>query len=178
MYRRLWVGTFGKCKFNFTNVLSKIIYFLQWLCICFSPGSDGKKSVCTAGDLGSLPGWEGSLGEGKGYPLQYSCLENSMERGAWPTAVQWGLQRVGQDWVTNSFTFYCAFVCNSLAQKENPHHHHHHLAPPPQTCFSWQNSLITMGLPGGIKRRIFLFPPQRAAWVTKMSELFSELSLI
>ena len=51
-----------------------------------------------------------------------------------------------------------------------------HLAPPPQTCFSWQNGLITRGLPRGIKRRIF--PPQRAAWVTKMSELFSEMRLI
>ena len=60
------------------------------------------------------------------------------------------------------YAFHYAFVCNSLAQKENPHHRHH-LAPPPQTCFSWQNSLITMGLPGGIKRIIFLFPPQRAA---------------
>ena len=44
-------------------------------------GSDGKKSACNAGDLGSI------LGEGNGYPLQYSCLENFMDRGAWRAGV-------------------------------------------------------------------------------------------
>ena len=44
--------------------------------------SDGKEYVCNAGDLGSMP-WSGrSLGEGNGNQLQYSCLENPMERGA------------------------------------------------------------------------------------------------
>ena len=42
-----------------------------------------KKSACNARDRGSIPGLGGSLGEGNGYPLQYSCLENSMNRGAW-----------------------------------------------------------------------------------------------
>ena len=46
-------------------------------------GSDGKESVCSAGDLGSVPGLGRSSGEGTGYPLQYSCLKNSMDRGAW-----------------------------------------------------------------------------------------------
>ena len=46
------------------------------------PGElDGKESICNAGDLGSIPGSERSPGEGNGYPLQYSCLENSMDRG-------------------------------------------------------------------------------------------------
>ena len=44
--------------------------------------SDGKVSVCQAGDLGSIPGLGRSPGEGNGYPLQYSGLENSMDRGA------------------------------------------------------------------------------------------------
>ena len=44
----------------------------------FPCGSDGKESTCNAGDLGSIPGLKRSLGEGKGYPLQYSGLENSM----------------------------------------------------------------------------------------------------
>ena len=39
------------------------------------------------GDLGSIPGLGRSLGEGNGYPLQYSCLENSMDRGAWQATV-------------------------------------------------------------------------------------------
>ena len=51
-----------------------------------SGGSDGKESACNAGDLGSVPGLERSPGEGNGNPLQYSCLENLMDRGAqWAT---------------------------------------------------------------------------------------------
>ena len=49
----------------------------------FPGGSDGKESACYAGDLGSIPGLGRSPGEGNGYPLQYSCLDNPMERGAW-----------------------------------------------------------------------------------------------
>ena len=49
----------------------------------FPGGSDGKESACNAGDLTSIPGSGRSLGEGNGYPLQYSCLENSVDRGAW-----------------------------------------------------------------------------------------------
>ena len=46
-------------------------------------GSDGKESACNAGDLGSIPGLGRSPGEGNGNPLQCSCLENPMDRGAW-----------------------------------------------------------------------------------------------
>ena len=49
----------------------------------FPGGSDGKEFACNAGDLDLIPGLRRSLGEGNGYPLQYSCLENSMDRGAW-----------------------------------------------------------------------------------------------
>ena len=49
----------------------------------FPGGSDGKASVYNAGDQGSLPGSGISSGEGNGYPLQYYCLENPMDRGAW-----------------------------------------------------------------------------------------------
>ena len=45
----------------------------------FPGGSEGKVSACNAGDLGSIPGLGRSPGEGKGYPLQYSGLENSMD---------------------------------------------------------------------------------------------------
>ena len=47
------------------------------------PGSSDGKSACNSGDLGSVPGLGRFSGEGNGYPLQYSCLENSMDRGAW-----------------------------------------------------------------------------------------------
>ena len=53
----------------------------------FSGSSTGKESTCNAGDPGSIPGLRRSPGEGNGYPVQYSCLENSMERGAWRTTV-------------------------------------------------------------------------------------------
>ena len=50
---------------------------------CFHGGSDGKESVWNARDLDSIPGSGRYPEEGKGNPLQYSFLENSMERGAW-----------------------------------------------------------------------------------------------
>ena len=50
---------------------------------CFSSGSEGKESAYNAGHPGSSPGLGRSPGEGKGSPLQYSCLENFMERGVW-----------------------------------------------------------------------------------------------
>ena len=49
----------------------------------FPGGSDGKESTCSAADLGSIPGSGRSPGEGNGYPLQYSCLEDPMDREAW-----------------------------------------------------------------------------------------------
>ena len=48
----------------------------------FPGGLDSKESTCNEGDLGSVPGLGRSSGEGNGYPFQYSCLENSMDRGA------------------------------------------------------------------------------------------------
>ena len=48
----------------------------------FPGGSDGKESTCSTGDPGSIPGLGKSPGEWNGNPLQYSCLENSMDRGA------------------------------------------------------------------------------------------------
>ena len=53
----------------------------------FLGGSDGKESACNAGDLGSFLRSGRSLGEGNGNPLQYSCLGNSMDRGAWRATV-------------------------------------------------------------------------------------------
>ena len=53
-------------------------------------GSDGKESACNAGDLGSIPGLGRCPGEGHGNLLKYSCLENSMDRGAWEGYSPWG----------------------------------------------------------------------------------------
>ena len=49
----------------------------------FPGGSDGKESACNVGDLGSIPQLGRSPGEGNSYPLQYSALEDSKNRGAW-----------------------------------------------------------------------------------------------
>ena len=53
----------------------------------FPGGSDGKASACNAGDLGLTPGLGRSPGEGNGNPLQYSCLENPTDGGAWQAIV-------------------------------------------------------------------------------------------
>ena len=74
----------------------------------FPCSSVSKESACIAGDLGLIPGLGRFLGEGNGNPLQYSCLENPMDRRSWEATVR-GIARVGHDLVNN-------------------HHHHHHSA--------------------------------------------------
>ena len=65
----------------------------------FPSGLDGKESACSVGDPGSISALERSPREGTGNPLQYSCLENPMDRGAWRATVH-GVIRVGHDLVT------------------------------------------------------------------------------
>ena len=62
----------------------------------FPGGSAGKESACTAGDPGSVLGLGRSPGKGNGNPLQYSCLEDPMDRGAWQATVH-GVARVGHN---------------------------------------------------------------------------------
>ena len=63
----------------------------------FPGGSDGKASVYNVGDLDSIPGSGRFPGEGNGNPLQYSCLENSMDGGTWWAIQSMGSQRVRHD---------------------------------------------------------------------------------
>ena len=56
---------------------------------CFPCASDSKESACTAGDPGLIPGLGRPPGEENGYLVHYSCLENSMDRGAWQAIVHW-----------------------------------------------------------------------------------------
>ena len=88
----VWLASLNMTIFFKSNHFGAnvIISFFLWLSNI--GGSAGKESACNAGDLGSVPGLGRSPGEGKGYPLQYSSLENS------------GLQRVGHDWATFPFT--------------------------------------------------------------------------
>ena len=62
----------------------------------FPGGSDGKELACNTGDAGSIPGSGRCPGDGNGYPRQYSCLENPMDRGAWWATVH-RVARVGLD---------------------------------------------------------------------------------
>ena len=73
-------------------------------------GSDGKASVYNVRDLGSIPGLGRFPGEGNGNPLQYSCLENSMDGGAWCR-----LSMGSQSWARLSdFTFFLSFFLRLL----------------------------------------------------------------
>ena len=63
----------------------------------FPGGSDGKESACNVGDLGSIPGSGRSSGRGNGYPLQYTCLKNSMDRGS-PVSTRATVLGIAKSW--------------------------------------------------------------------------------
>ena len=69
----------------------------------FLGGSDGKESACNVGDPGSIPGLGRSPGERNGKPLQYSCLENTMDGGAWQAIVH-GVTKIRTQ--LSNFTFF------------------------------------------------------------------------
>ena len=91
-------------------------HFAVYKCIksiCYTPlnySSDGKESACSAEDQVSVPGWGRSPGEGNGNPLQYSCLENPMDRGAWQATVH----GVAKSWTQLMF-----YVLTKLEEKKN-----------------------------------------------------------
>ena len=106
-----FVRLFSSSSLSAIRVVSsanlRLLIFLpqSWFQLGFPGGSDGKESACRARDQGSIPGLGRFPGEGNGYPLQYSCLGNPMDRGNW-LAKSMGSQRVGHDWATNTFTFF------------------------------------------------------------------------
>ena len=65
-----------------------------------------KESGCSGGDLGSIPGSGRSPRKGNGYQIQYSCLENSMDRGAWQATI-YGVAKSRTWWATFTFTSFC-----------------------------------------------------------------------
>ena len=81
------VRAFKICFLRNIELYDAVLLAIIAMLMCFPEGSDGKESVCTAGDPGLIAGSERSTGEGSGYPLQHSCLENSMDRGAWRATV-------------------------------------------------------------------------------------------
>ena len=86
---------FFKSLLSLLNIASVLcflfLFFFSGRKVCgilgLPGGSDSKESACNAGDPGLIPGSGRPPGEGKGYPLQYSCLENPMDRGAWQATV-------------------------------------------------------------------------------------------
>ena len=92
-----WVGKIHRRK---TRLPTPV--FLGFLC-----GSSGKESACNVRDLGLIPGLGRSPREGKGYLLQYSCPENSMDRGTWQATVH----GVGKELdMTERLSFHFPFV--------------------------------------------------------------------
>ena len=87
---------------------------LYMLMVGFPSGSAGKESACNEGDLRSIPGLGRPPGEGKGYSLQYSGLENSMGRRAWQAVVH-GSQRVGHD--QNFHAFFLSLTPTAVHQR-------------------------------------------------------------
>ena len=75
----------------------------------FHSSSAGKESTCNAGDLGVIPGLGRFPGEGNNYPLQYSCLENSMDRRTGRATVHKS-QRVRHNWVTLSLFHFHIYI--------------------------------------------------------------------
>ena len=74
----------------------QLVYLHKPIPLGFPHSSAGKSSACSTGNLGSIPGLGRSPGEGNGKPLQCSCLENPMDRGAWQAIVR-GVARVGHN---------------------------------------------------------------------------------
>ena len=107
----LWpVHFLGKTLLVFALLHS--IFQGQICLLGFPRGSASKESACNAGDLGLIPGLGRSPGEGNGNPLQYSCLENPMDWGAW-----WATDhRVTKSWTQLSdFTFTSHFTWTSIS---------------------------------------------------------------
>ena len=93
----------------------------------FPGGSDSKESTCNAGDLGLIPGLGRSPGEGNGCPLQYSCLENFMNKEAW-RAIGHG---IAESDMTEQLTHTHNDICPSLW-----HHTDHFHCPKYPLCFT------------------------------------------
>ena len=79
---------FEKCHQGYILCKCRVHFMCSFLeCLGFPGGSEGKESACNVGDPGLIPRLGRSSGEVNGYPLQYSYLENSMDRGAWRATV-------------------------------------------------------------------------------------------
>ena len=140
------------------KVIGEVFSFLfNWRIIGFSNGSVGKESACNAGDArnaGLIPGSGRSPGEGNGNPPQYSCLKNSVDRGAWQATYS---PRVTKSWTQpstgqNCFTKLCWLLTHRTCKSavidlyclplEPPSHHPHPTPPGHHRVLSWAPCVI------------------------------------
>ena len=105
----------------------------------FPGGSDGRVSACNVGVLGLIPGSGRSPGEGNGNPLQYSCLENSMDRGAWQATVH----GVIKSWTGLSDFTFLSFTIPQFGLRPN-NREGTQLHP---SIENWIKDLLSMALP-------------------------------
>ena len=106
-----WQYLFPVIKFKFSSEhlnFGKLIFATG-----FPRGSYGKESACNVGDPGLTPGSGRSPGEGHGYPHQYSCLENSMDRGDWEVTVH----KIPKSWIWLRDYTVSLWYCNFLILK-------------------------------------------------------------
>ena len=111
-----YVSSFSSRGSSQSRVQTHLSYLLhcRWVCyqVDFPGGSDDKVSAYKAGDQGSIPRSGKSFGEGNGNPLQYSCLENPMDGGAWQAIVH-GVSKSRTGLSDFTFTFFSFFTTSA-----------------------------------------------------------------
>ena len=137
------IKTYLFWKYIFLVWMKIIIYFLQgnirkYCAYMGLPGgSDSKESASNGWDLGLIPGPGRSLGEGNGNPLQYSCLENSMDRGAWRAAAR----GVTESNMTDQHFHFLSSLKHRYEREEKNKWHflrsQDMRRPWPRSCFIW-----------------------------------------
>ena len=108
---------FSVCSWFLNPLLLKNIFafFFLVLCLCFLPVvEDSPANAGDAGDVSLIPGLGRSSGGGYDNPLQYSCLENPLDRGAWWATVHGGWKRVRHDWTTEHLYIICGSWLDAL----------------------------------------------------------------
>ena len=113
-YHKVMELGFHLCGFyalHFPLLVALSLNLQIWWALGFSGGSDVKESACNVGDPTSIPGSGRSPGEGIGSPLQYSCLENSRDRGTWWATVH----GAAKSWTRITLSLVCTYILSYFA---------------------------------------------------------------